>query len=192
MNGLIVVLSGPSGAGKGTVYDALSKKRINVKKEVSVTTREKRKGEVCGKDYIFVSKRTFEEWVNESKFIEWVEYDGEYYGTLKPDLSDLKEKDIFFDKDVRGALKIKEMYPEAVLIYILPKDVETLIKRRKDRGKNRHELSKAEVEIAKNMEWLIINDDINLAVTTLEEIINCVRKSRMINSANIEFLNNFY
>lgn len=192
MNGLIVVLSGPSGAGKGTLYKALAKRRENLRKEISVTTREKRIGEVCGEDYIFITKEVFKKWVKENKFLEWIEYDGEYYGTLKPNLEDLKNKDIFFDKNAKGALKIKEMYPEAVLIYILPKDVETLIKRRNNRGKNRHELSIEEVEVAKKIDWFVINDNLDVAVSSIEEIINCVRKNRMSNSENIEFLNNFY
>lgn len=192
MNGLIVVLSGPSGAGKGTVYNEIAKKRNNVRKEISVTTREKRNGEVDGKDYLFVSKETFLKWKKQEKFIESVEYDGQYYGTLKVNLNDLKDFDIFFDKDVRGALKIKECYPEAILIYIMPKDVDTLIKRRGDRGKNRHELSKGEVEIAKHMEWLVINDDIDIAVLTIEGILNCVRNNRMSNKENIQFLSDFY
>lgn len=167
MNGLIVVLSGPSGAGKGTVYNEIAKKRNNVRKEISVTTREKRNGEVCGKDYLFVSKETFLNWKEQERFIESVEYDGQYYGTLKVDLNDLNNFDIFFDKDVRGALKIKECYPEAILIYIMPKDVDTLIKRRGD-------------------------DDIDIAVSTIEGILNCVRNNRMSNKENIQFLSDFY
>lgn len=193
MKGSIVVLSGPSGSGKGTVYKEIQKRRKNVTKELSFTTREPRAEEENAVDYFFVTRQDFLNMKQKDLFLEDVEYDSELYGTLKLDMSKLEENtDVFFDKDVRGALKIKEAYDEAILIYLIPKDVETLIKRRGNRGNNRQQIAENEIELAKKLEWLVINDNIEDTVIQVENIIKCIKQNRIQNEKNIKFLDEFY
>lgn len=193
MKGSIVVLSGPSGSGKGTVYKEIQKRRKNVTKELSFTTREPRAEEENAVDYFFVTRQEFLNMKQKDLFLEDVEYDSELYGTLKLDMSKLEENtDVFFDKDVRGALKIKEAYDEAILIYLIPKDVETLIKRRGNRGNNRQQIAENEIELAKKLEWLVINDNIEDTVMQVENIIKCIKQNRIQNEKNIKFLDEFY
>ena len=189
MNGMIVVLSGPSGAGKGRIFNEIAKLRGNVKRIPSVTTRAKRDEK---DDYIFVSKDEFLDKVENHEFFEYEWYDSELYGTLKIPLEQLQETDLFFDKDVRGALSIKSVYPQAITIYIMPKDKETLRARRGNRGKNRGEIARGEVELAKNLDFLVINEDIHETVKQVEQIIECMRAHSMKNNGSIKFLNEFY
>lgn len=189
MNGMIVILSGPSGAGKGRVFEEIAKLRSNVKRIPSVTTRKKRDEK---DDYIFISKDEFFDKVENREFFEYEWYDDELYGTLKIPERQLAEADLFFDKDVRGALSIKRRYPQAITIYIMPKDMSTLSARRGNRGKNREQIAREEKELAKQLDFLVINDDITETVSQIENIIECMRKSSMKNNWNIKFLNEFY
>ena len=192
MNGMIIVLAGPSGAGKGRIFDEIAKSRNNVRKVLSVTTRKRRQEEI-GKDaYMYVSKQEFQDMVARDMFFEWEEYDGNFYGTLNIPTEELCTRDLFFDKDVRGAISIKKAYPEAITIYIMPKDKETLEKRRGDRGAKRAEIAKGEIVLAKELDFLIINDDITTAVCQVETIIECMRLNSMKNKQSIEFLDEFY
>ena len=190
MNGVIVVLSGPSGAGKGRTFDEILKRRSNVRKVLSLTSRPRRKDD---KDnYVFVSKEEFLSKVDNNEFFEYVWYDDNLYGTLNIPTEELSERDLFFDKDVRGAIAIKQAYPEAITIYIMPKDEETLLKRRGDRGKNREQIAKDEIALAKQLDFLVINDDINSTVEQIEEIINCMRKTSMKSMSSKKFLDEFF
>ena len=192
MNGMIIVLSGPSGAGKGRVFDEIEKRRKNVRKVLSVTTRPRREEEMRKENYVFVSHEEFEKMIENNMFFEWEIYDGNFYGTLNIPLNELTERDLFLDKDVRGAISIKEKYPEAITIYFMPKDVETLTTRRGDRGTKRAEIAKGEVQLAKRLDFLVINDDIEETVRRVESIIECMRINGMINQWNISFLDRFY
>lgn len=192
MNGMIVVLSGPSGAGKGRVFEEIEKRRNNVRKVLSVTTRPKREDDEKKDNYIFVSKNEFIDRIENGEFIEYEWYDEHLYGTLKVPVEELAEHDLFFDKDVRGAMSIKQRYPEAITIYIMPKDKETLLRRRGTRGKNRTEISRDEVPLAKHLDFLVINDDIDETVKQIESIIECMRASSMKSKSSIQFLNSFY
>lgn len=133
MNGMIIVLCGPSGAGKGFVYQEILSRRSNVKRIPSVTSREIREDDIPGTTYTFVKKEEFEDMISKDMFFESILFDSNYYGTLRIPEEELSEFDIFFDKDVRVAIKIKEVYPEDICIYLMPKDLETLIKRRGER-----------------------------------------------------------
>lgn len=192
MNGMLVVLSGPSGAGKGRIFKEILRRRNNIRKIPSVTTRELREDEVQGVDYISVPEEDFIEMQNDGCFFESVCYADNMYGTLRIPVEELNSKDIFLDKDVRGALSIKKKYPEAVTIYIMPKDVETLIKRRGNRGAIRQQIAKEEVALAKKLDFLVINDDIEQAVQSVENIIECMRMNSMKDKWNIKFLDEFY
>lgn len=192
MNGMIIVLSGPSGAGKGRVFEEISKRRENVHKVLSVTSRPRREEDMKKDNYIFVSEEEFLDMKEKGEFFESEWYDGNLYGTLNIPVEELNEHDLFFDKDVRGAISIKKMYPEAITIYIMPKDKETLLQRRGNRGKNRVQIAKDEIEFAKQLDFLVVNDDIDETVKQIETIIECMRRNCMIEKWNIEFLDNFY
>lgn len=192
MNGMIIVLSGPSGAGKGRTFDEIAKVRENVRKVLSLTTRPKREEDMKKENYVFVSKEEFLTRVENGEFFEYEWYDDNLYGTLNVPVEELKERDLFFDKDVRGAISIKKAYPEAITVYIMPKDKETLCMRRGSRGKNRAQISKDEIELAKQLDFLVINDDINETVKQVEAIIECMRANAMKNKASIQFMDSFY
>lgn len=192
MNGMIIVLSGPSGAGKGRTFDEIAKNRGNVRKVLSVTTRPRREDDMKKDNYVFVSKVEFLSKVSNGDFFEYEWYDDNLYGTLNVPVEELKERDLFFDKDVRGAISIKKAYPEAITIYIMPKDKETLCNRRGNRGNNRAQISKDEIELAKQLDFLVINDDINQTVKQVEAIIECMRANSMKNKASIHFIDEFY
>lgn len=192
MNGMIVVLSGPSGAGKGRVFEEIARRRDNVRKVLSLTTRPKREDDIKKENYIFVTRDDFLDKVENGEFLEHEWYDGNLYGTLKVPTEELCESDLFFDKDVRGAISIKRRYPMAITIYIIPKDEQTLLKRRGARGKNRSEISRKEIELAKQLDFLVINDDIEETVKQIETIIECMRASSMKNKGSIQFLESFY
>lgn len=192
MENLIIVLSGPSGAGKGTIYDSISKNRKNVYRYVSYTTRSRRPSEFEGVDYNYVSFEEFKKKQNENFFLETIFYNGNYYGTPIPNFEEHSEVDIFFDLNAKGGLKIKECFPEAILIYIMPKDIKELERRMSDRGLERIEFAKQEVELAKKFDWLIVNDNLSAAVSKIESILNIYKESRMLNKKNQDFLDNFY
>lgn len=192
MSNVIVVLSGPSGAGKGTIYKKIAKKG-NSFRYVSATTRNPRKGEVVGFDYEYISIQEFLRREKEGLFLETNFYDGNYYGTPRPNLSKYYPKDIFFDVNVDGGIKIKEAFPNAILIYIIPPNVEELIKRMGDRGKERIEIAKKEVIIAeKEYDYLVVNDNLNKAVSQVNNILEVERINKMKCSSNQDFLKNYY
>lgn len=192
MKNLIVVLSGPSGAGKGSVYKKISQMSNRTVRFVSMTTRKQRVGEVPGFDYDYVTVEEFKEREAQGYFLETDFYDGNYYGT--PKISNIEElgKDVFFDLNANGAMRIKEAYPEAILIYILPPNLERLKKQLGNRGKARLDLAKAEVPLALEYEWLVINDDLDRAASEILRIMDVIRKSRMQNSENQSFVKRFY
>jgi len=192
MNGMIVVLSGPSGAGKGRIFDEIAKRRDNVRKDFSVTTRSRRTEELEKPSYIYVSKQEFQDMIDKGMFFEWEEYDGNFYGTLSVPIEELNQRDIFLDKDVRGAISIKKKYPEAITIYVMPKDLATLSKRRGNRGSKRADIAKDEVHLAKQLDFLVINDDIDDAVKQIETIIECMRTNSIKSKSSIKFLDEFY
>lgn len=198
MKGMIIVLAGPSGAGKGRICEELLKKRENIRKVISVTTRKRREDDLGKETYNFVTEEEFLYMKEQTMFLETNNYDGAWYGTLKVPTEELIERDLIFDKDVNGAIAIKHMYPEAITIYVMPKDNETLLKRRGNRGKHRAEIAVQEIPKAKKLDFLIINDDIDEAVGQVEQIIECMREHSIIqiwsmtDERNIDFMNNFY
>lgn len=192
MNGMIIVLAGPSGAGKGRIFDEIASFRTDLRKVLSVTTRQRRPEDYKKENYIFISQEEFLAKVENNEFFEHEWYDGELYGTLNIPTEELENRDLFLDKDVRGAISIKKAYPEAITIYVMPKDKETLLKRRGNRGKNRTEIAKGEIELAKKLDFLIINDNIHEAVKQIEIIIECMRQCSMKNKRSIKFLDEFY
>jgi len=166
-SGLPIIISAPSGTGKSTLCRKLIEDLPNACYSVSVTTRNPRRGEVEGKDYFFVSRNEFKEKIKRGELAEWALVHGHYYGTPKDFLERnlLKGKDVILDIDVRGAMKLKKRYPEAVFIFLAPPSFSELKRRIKGRGKNdeatiKKRLTNARWEIGRirSYDYLVIND----------------------------------
>ena len=179
--GKIVVISGPSGVGKTTICRALLNRLDNVCRSVSVTTRPQAKNEINGKDYWFVTKQQFQEKLAAGQLLEHAEVFGNFYGTPKDKVEQAisEGKTIILEIDVQGGKKIKNLYPDAVMIFIMPparKDLaERMTKRARDDSQSAaRRLSGADKEIAvarKYYEHFVINDDLQEAINNIIQII---------------------
>ena len=178
--GKLIVISGPSGVGKGTLVKKLLANDKNFCVSISATTRKKRTGEVDGKDYYFFSKEQFEEYIQKNKFAEYAKYAGHYYGTLCStiDRELIKGNYLILEIDVQGAFQIKEKYPDAKLIFILPPNLAELKNRLIDRNtetpeaiKNRLSQVDREISCANDFDIKVVNDDIELATLAVLEAI---------------------
>ena len=177
---VLIVLSGPSGVGKGTIAKELVKRNENISLSISCTTRKPRNGEVHGREYFFVEKQEFLNKINEGGFLEYSEHFENIYGTPKDFvLNKLNEKDVLLEIDVNGGLKVKESYPEAVLIMLLPPSEDELKKRLIGRSTETEEqinlrMQRIGYELAKKdlYDYAVINDDLQEAIIKVEEIIN--------------------
>ena len=178
MKTIRLVLAGPSGAGKDTLRKKILERRNDIFFNVSYTTREKRDDEIEGIDYHFVTKEKFQEMVDNNEFLEHVNYSTGRYGTCR--------------KDVRGAISLKEKFPYTLTFYILPKDKDRLKKQKGDRGEDRDKIALEEVELAKKLDFLIINDDPDKAVDEILNIIDVYKNHSMMNSKNTDFLDEYY
>ena len=180
MKGKLIVVSGPSGVGKGTIVKTLVKKREDVVESVSCTTREPREGEKHGREYYFLTKEEFLRRVAENDFLEYDEHFGNYYGTPVSFVKEtLKEKSVILEIDVVGALNAKKAIPESVLVMIAPPSVAELEKRLRGRASESEEeiknrLSRIEYELSQQdkYDFVIVNDILENAITQLEEIID--------------------
>lgn len=177
--GLLIIISGPSGVGKGTVCKELVK-YFNAWFSVSVTTRGKRDGEIEGKDYFFVTKEEFEQKIKDNDFLEYATYNNNYYGTLKSKINEkLNEKiDVFAEIEVNGAKNIKEIYKDSVLIYILPPSLKELEERLRGRNteneetiKNRMNITKEEIKQINIYDYAVVNDNLENTIEKIKDII---------------------
>ncbi len=180
MNKKLFVVSGSSGVGKGTVLKAFLSKNPDFMLSISCTTRSPREGEVDGVNYFFMTKDDFKDCIDKDKFLEWAEFAGNFYGTKRKFINKCLEegKDIILEIDTQGALQVKTQMPEAVLIFICPPSLEDLEKRLRGRHtedeetiRKRLNIVKEEIDRAKNFDYKIVNDDLQRAVSELEEII---------------------
>ncbi len=176
-HGRLLIISGPSGAGKTSICRALEKDP-RVRKSISVTTRPPRPQEQDGKDYYFVSKEEFKERLERGEFVEYASYSGHFYGTLlKPLQKAISEGDIYLlEIDVRGASQVLEKFPDAVSIFILPPDEKTLEKRIKGRCPQkdlpaRLAIAKGEIKQAKHYKYRVVNDTLERAVEEIKHIL---------------------
>lgn len=180
--GLLIVVSGPSGAGKGTVCKALLDKKTDLWVSVSATTRNPRVGEEHGKNYYFISKEEFEKKIKADEFLEYAQVYGNYYGTPKSKIFELLEegRDVLLEIDIQGALQVKEAYEEGVFIFILPPSMEELYNRILNRGSEspeslntRMKSAYEEINFVSKYNYAVINynDKIDDTVSKIESII---------------------
>lgn len=185
--GLLIVISAPSGCGKTTLCQRLLKSQPNLLRSVSVTTRLPRSGEKKGKDYFFVSKKQFSSLRGKKAFLEWAKVFGQYYGTpadfVKKALR--QGKDVLLSIDVQGALKIKGRYPQGIYIFILPPSLKALKERLKKRAldsaqeiNKRLKLAKDEIAHHEFYDYTLVNDSLNQAVKAIKNIILAEKKKR--------------
>lgn len=179
--GILYVVSGPSGVGKGTICKILLAKDENLSLSVSATTRVPREEDTEGVTYFFKTHDEFKKMIDEDKFLEWAVYNGNYYGTpSEPVEEGLKNgRDIILEIDVQGALNVMEKAPDSVSIFIAPPDKEALYARLRNRGsENEDEIEKRimaaerELELKERYDYVVINDDLDDAVRKIENIMN--------------------
>ncbi len=178
--GTLVLFSGPSGVGKDTVLEVVLNKNRDLQKSISLTTRAIRENEIDGKDYYFITQSAFEEMVKNNEVLEFAQYGKNFYGTPKAPIDKwLSEgKTIILKIEVQGAKKIKELYPDAVGIFIMPPSMEELEKRLRFRGteseddiKRRLDIAKNEMEKSVDYDYLVVNDEIDLASDNVLDIV---------------------
>ena len=179
--GLLIVLSGPSGVGKGTVRKAIFDSVGNdFHYSISMTTRKMRVGEVEGVDYYFRTREEFEAMIEAGEMLEYAEYVGNYYGTPLSYVNQTLDegKDVFLEIEVQGARQVKEKVPDGVYIFLTPPDLTELKSRIVGRGTDAHEvieermrIAREEIELMALYDYAVINDEVPFAVKRIKEII---------------------
>ena len=178
--GLLIVFSGPSGVGKGTVrQEIFSKPDHKFEYSVSMTTRAQRPGEVDGKDYFFRSREEFEELIRNGQMLEYAEYVGNYYGTPLAYVNETLDKgiDVFLEIEVQGALQVKKKVPDAVFIFLTPPDLNELEERLVGRGTDSEEViaqrierAREEIALMSEYDYTIVNDEVSLAAERVKRV----------------------
>ena len=178
--GVLVVVSGLSGAGKGTICKRLLEKYPDYVLSVSATSRKPRVGEEHGREYFFITKEEFEDRINQGKLLEFAQYVGNYYGTPKDWVEEQLNagKDIVLEIELQGAFQVRKKIPEAVLIFVLPPDMEELKRRLVNRGTEtmeeidrRIQRAMEEMEFVPEYDYVIINEDVEKSVDMLHNIV---------------------
>lgn len=179
--GLLIVFSGPSGVGKGTVrQEIFSTPDHKFDYSVSMTTRPQRPGEVDGVDYFFRTREEFEALIKEGQMLEYAEYVGNYYGTPLSYVNETLDKgiDVFLEIEVQGALQVKSKVPDGVFIFLTPPDLEELEERLVGRGTDspeviaqRIERAKEEIALMREYDYAVINDQVSLAAERVKRVI---------------------
>ncbi len=179
-SGKLIVLTGPSGVGKGTLVRTLLARHPELYLSVSATTRSPREGEIEGKDYYFLSQSAFETMIEQNQLLEWAEYAGNYYGTPRTKVEEKINQGVIvlLEIEVIGAKAIKNSFSDALRIFILPPSIEELEHRLRSRQTDaeaailkRLERAKEELEVSEEFDQRIINDDLEVALQKLEEAI---------------------
>ena len=192
--GILVVVSGFSGAGKGTLMKALLEKYHNYALSISATTRSPREGEQDGREYFFVTRDKFESMIEEKELIEYAQYVNNYYGTPKEYVEQkmAEGKDVILEIEIQGALKVKKRFPDALLLFVTPPSAEELRRRLVGRGTETLEVINARLaraaEEASGMEaydYLLINDDLDRCVEEMHQLIQLQHRKT---SYHLDFL----
>jgi guanylate kinase len=190
--GLLLVLSGPSGVGKGTVCAALRKRVSEIVYSVSVTTRQPRVGEVDGVNYFFKSQEQFQQMIERNLLLEWAEYANHSYGTPREfvELTLAQGKDVILEIEVQGAMQVKEKFPEGVFIFLMPPSLDELRNRIENRGteddqtiRKRLQLAADEIKLLEQYDYAVVNDQVESACNKIISIIQAehLRKDRIMN-----------
>ncbi len=189
--GILLVLSGPSGVGKGTVCSALRKRLERLVYSVSVTTRNPRIGEEDGVNYFFKSKEQFQEMIHGKQLLEWAEYAGNYYGTPR----DFVERtlahghDVILEIEVQGAMQVKQQFDEGVFIFLMPPSLDELRNRIVTRGtedentiRTRLQIAADEIKLLEQYDYAVVNDHVEAACDRIISIIHAehLRKDRIM------------
>ena len=179
--GLLLVVSGPSGAGKGTICKELISKNDDIKLSVSATTRKPRNGEVHGVNYFFIEKEKFEEMIDNSEFLEYAQIYDTFYGTPKAAIIECLEngQDVVLEIEMQGAKQIKEVYPEGVFIFVLPPSLEELKNRIVGRGtETKEEIEKRfscafeEINQIVNYDYFVVNKEVESIILAEKNKVN--------------------
>lgn len=194
--GLLIVFSGPSGVGKGTVrQEIFSTPDHKFEYSVSMTTRQMRPGEVDSVDYFFRTREEFEELIKNGQMLEYAEYVGNYYGTPLTYVNETLDKgiDVFLEIEVQGALQVKKKVPDGVFIFLTPPDLDELKDRLVGRGtdseeviRQRIERAKEEIALMREYDYAVVNDEVPLAAERVKRIIEAehFRVDRVIGRYN--------
>ena len=178
--GLLIVVSGPSGTGKGTVCTELLHQTPELGYSVSATTRQPRVGEVDGKNYYFLTKQKFEEIASQGGFLEYANVYGNYYGTPLAKIQQRLEngQDVLLEIDIQGALNVMKRCPDGLFIFLLPPSISELEHRLRGRGSETEESiarrmgnAKKEIDIGRQYRYVVVNDTVEKAVSTIKQIL---------------------
>ena len=178
--GILFILSGPSGVGKGTVRKELFERKTELRYSISMTTRNIRPGEVDGVDYFYKTNEEFEQLIAEGRLLEYAKFVNNYYGTPKDYVVDTLDKghDVFLEIEVQGAMQVKQNFPEGVFIFLFPPSLEELKNRIVNRGTekedvilNRLKEARNEIEMMDAYDYVVVNDDVDKAVEKVQSII---------------------
>lgn len=178
--GILMVVSGPSGAGKDTVCQRLTEIHPNAWISVSCTSREPRKGEVEGKSYFFLTREEFEKKIKSGDLLEYAEYTGNYYGTPRDKVNELLDqgRDVILVIEVQGAKKVKELVPDALFVFILPPTMYELKRRLTNRGTDskdkilkRFKTAYQEINELSKYNYVVVNDDVDIAAKKVQSIL---------------------
>ena len=194
--GLLLVISGPSGTGKGTVCKRLLEKNKDIFLSVSATTRKPREGEIDGVSYHFYDEDKFRNLIAKNQFIEWAAFCDNYYGTPKaPVVENIENgRDVMLEIEIEGAMKVRAKHPEGVYIFLFPPSLEVLEERLKGRGTETDEViakrlarAKEEFKMCTKYNYYVVNDDLEKAVEEIEAIIIAEKARKERNQVNLEF-----
>ncbi len=192
--GILVVVSGFSGAGKGTLIKAMLEKHHNYALSISATTRAPRQGEEDGREYFFVTREKFEEMIREGQLIEYARYVENYYGTPRQYVFQQMAdgKDVILEIEIQGALKIKERFPDALLLFVMPPSADELKRRLVGRGTETMEVidqrlhrAAEEAEGMTSYDYILINDKVDTCVEAMHQLIQA--QHRRV-SGNLDFI----